>query len=199
LDLNKELVFEGADRSTLHGFAAWKPDAQTVAAHSADFEKNLRAFTEDLYKAANEKIPSDIPNLVAAIYVPEKGVFFSTIPRDDAAKVILGDWDSAPALKSQVGDTGRTGEKYLHAEDGAIYWFEKSQNHHMSPDEAKNWKFPEGTRLAVHGKVKKTGDPRDVGPCTTTIKNPNTPFAFERDPSCAKVVSELGITPITHW
>lgn len=57
-----------------HGFTAWEPDAKTVVAHSADFEKNLRAFAEDLYTAAKEKIASDISNVVATIYVPEKGV-----------------------------------------------------------------------------------------------------------------------------
>ena len=47
--------------------------------------------------------------------------------------------------------------------------------------------------------IKKAGNPRDVGPCTTTTKNLATIFEFERDPSCAKVVSNLGITPITYW
>lgn len=113
--------------------------------------------------------------------------------------MILGDWDSAPALKSQVGEAGRTADNYLHAEDGVIYWFENSQNHHISPDEAKNWKFPEGTRLAVHGKVKVAGNPRDVGPCTTTRKNSGTIFGFEKVPACVKVVSNPVIPSITYW
>lgn len=202
LDLNQEMVIEGGDKLTLHGSTAWKPDAKTVAAYSADFENNLKVFTKDLYWTIPNKSPeaaSRGPNLVAAIYVPGKGVWFSTVPRGDAAKVILGDLDSAPALKSRVGATGRTTEEDLHAEDGAIYWFEKSQNHHMSAEEAKNWKFPEGTRLAVYGQVKKGEDQREVGPCTTTVKNQGTRYEFIRDPSCETVVTGFGITPITHW
>jgi hypothetical protein len=197
LDLNKELVFEGGDKKTLHGFTAWKPDARTVAAHSADFEKNLEDFTQDLYLAAKKKLPSGPINLVAAIYVPEKGVWFSTKPRGDAAKLILGDLDSAPALKSRVNN-GRKVERDVHAEDGTIYWFEKSQNHHMSPDEANNWRFPEGTRLAVYGKVSDYRPEGPVGPCNTDIKYRDT-TAFKRDPTCEAVINMLGITPITHW
>jgi hypothetical protein len=173
------------------------PDARTVAAHSADFEKNLEAFTKDLYVAAKEKLPPGPINLVAAIYVPEKGVWFSTKPRGDAAKLILGDLDSAPALKSRVNN-GRNAERDVHAEDGTIYWFEKSQNHQMSPDEAKNWKFPEGTRLAVYGKVSRDGQEGPIGPCNTIIKYMGT-TSFRRDPTCEAVIGMLGITPITHW
>lgn len=95
-------------------------------------------------------------------------------------------------------NNGRKAERDVHAEDGTIYWFEKSQNHHMSPDEANNWRFPEGTRLAVYGEVSYYRPEGAVGPRNTDIKYIGT-TAFKRDPTCEAVINMLGITPITHW
>jgi hypothetical protein len=50
---------------------------------AAAFGKNLRDFTLDLYYTIRKKSPeasSYAPNLVASLYVPGKGVWFSTIP-----------------------------------------------------------------------------------------------------------------------
>jgi uncharacterized ferredoxin-like protein len=51
----------------------------------------------------------------------------------------------------------------------------------------------------VYGQVKNNGEQRESGPCDTIKKNEGTQYEFDRGPHCEAVITDLGITAITHW
>jgi hypothetical protein len=184
----------GDDGKTFVGELPWKPDNDAIAeAHPyglREFSDNFRTVTRNLW----ENLPASAnnnANLVAAIFVPGKGVWFSSIPHDAGDTLIINDKASAPAWyarSEQVYNevSGGRPPGGLHAEDGAIYQFEKSQGHahSLSAQQAQEWRFPDGTRLAVYGKYDHEDPEGFKGPCRG---------GKSRWPGCMQLITRLNI------
>lgn len=192
----------GNDGKTFVGELPWKPDNDAILERpphgptgAQEFDDNLRRVTQKLWENLPDSANKDA-NLVATLFVPGKGVWFSSIPHGAGDTLIFNDKATAPAWyarSEQVYDGIPGGRRLgdMHAEDGAIYQFEKSQGHSqsLSAQQAQTWKFPVGTRLAVYGKYDSLKPKSFKGPCQG-VDSP-------RQPGCIQLVSRLGIMQIT--
>ncbi|OOQ85984.1 hypothetical protein PEBR_23391 [Penicillium brasilianum] len=186
----------GDDGLTVNGFIPWETKATEMTKSTEDtakFDANLRSVTQRLYDELPLKTKAGGNNIVSSIWVPQKGIYFSSIPRQQAAAKILSDKANAPSWDWQAG-AGRNNEKDLHAEDGAIYNFEiLNPADFADPAKARAWKFPTESRIAVYGKPNGDMDEGFLYPCRNTIKA----GGYVRDPTCDTVVNRMGLTPVS--
>jgi hypothetical protein len=189
----------GNDGKTFGGELPWQPRREEIAVNPEEFDKNLKTVTQKLWENLPVSTNKDA-NMVAALFVPSKGVWFSSIPHDAGDTLIFNDKANAPvwATRSQEAyKDHRFGKsfpgdrklKQIHAEDGAIYLFEKSQDHHttLSPEQIQTWEFPLDTRLAVYGKYRQSDPRADFQEACTGAKG-------NRWPGCSQLLKRLGIT-----
>ncbi|KAL3429252.1 hypothetical protein BDV09DRAFT_200793 [Aspergillus tetrazonus] len=183
----------------------WKlsNDAIRAPADKKTFRQNLRKFAEGIYKRLKDEPRGEVIyvkgyNLVAALFVPDNGIFLSTIPRRSGAEAMAADWKTkAPRLAYATGGR-RNGEEdhpnRFHAEDGAIYTYETEAENGKGLDDV-GLKFPSGTEILVYGKRNSYDtEPGVMPPCSPS--NP-TPGETVRNPSCVEVLYELNIKGIT--
>ena len=154
-------------------------------------KKNSFFFTADSAKTAAkegyENVIEDTPTryktnaqLVAALFVPGKGIYLSSIPKTPTeGKMVLSD---APAWAHWVGS--RQPRDY-HAEDGAMWLFESdlSQNNKLRAGD----EYPRGSTMYVYGHFKpESGNPVPgyQSPCSS---------AATVNPDCTTVLLQLGI------
>jgi hypothetical protein len=126
----------GNDGKTFVGELPWKPDNDAILESpprgrtgAQEFNENLQRVTRKLWENLPDSADKD-SNLVAALFVPGKGVWFSSIPHDAGDTLIFNDKVTAPAWYAQSeqeydGVVGGRRLEDMHAEDGAIYQFEK--------------------------------------------------------------------------
>jgi hypothetical protein len=73
------------------------------------FRQNLREFAEGIYNRLRDELRGEVIygkgyNLVAALFMPNKGIFLSTIPRKSGAEAMAADWKTkAPRLSYATG------------------------------------------------------------------------------------------------
>ncbi|KAL5001736.1 hypothetical protein BDV10DRAFT_182301 [Aspergillus recurvatus] len=193
------------DGKTASGFVDWAPPRSAIAdkADRKIFRQNLRKLAlnvyDKLWKEPNGKVitGSGGYNLVAALYVPNKGVFLSTIPRENGAKAMVANWKAKAPKLHYATDGRRNGdsdsENRFHAEDGVIYEYEKRTGSKSLEEESPL--FPSGTEMLVFGKRDRNDLTAGVvPPCEG--KNP-MPGQVVRSPSCEEVLGELHIKAIT--
>ncbi|KAL2824447.1 hypothetical protein BJY01DRAFT_256463 [Aspergillus pseudoustus] len=179
----------------VRGRVHWKPPAGLTVNNPQAFRRSLLSLTEQVYKGPQVKdivIDRRGYNLVAALYVPERGVYLSTIPRGKAADDIIDDWKTmAPRLYAEtrglrVSPTkDPTDPQRLHAEDGVIYQYEKSVSHRKP----EGHQLPEGSGMFVYGKRGGFDEqPGEVSPCLPGGK---------RQRACDVVLWDLGFN--TKW
>ena len=186
----------GDDGLTMQGFIPWTTKATEMTKSPADIEKfnaNLRSVTRRLYDELPLKAKAGGNNVLASIWVPEKGIYFSSIPRDKAAETILSDKANAPSW-NWATDGNRNTKRDLHAEDGAIYNFETlNPADFQDPAKAATWKFPTETRVAVYGLPNADMKEGYLTPCMSRVKKDG----YIRDPTCWQVVTRMNITPVS--
>ncbi|KAL4815478.1 hypothetical protein BDW67DRAFT_185753 [Aspergillus spinulosporus] len=192
------------DKETVSGVVEWDLPVSAVRAPAdkKTFRQNLRKFAEGIYKTLMDEPKGKVIdkkgyNLVAVLFVPKEGIFLSTIPRKSGAKAMEADWKTkAPRLEYATDGRRNGDEKHpnkFHAEDGAIYTYEKESGSRSLDD--IGLKFPTGTEILVYGKRDHHDkDPKVVPPCS-----PDNPLPGEivRNPSCIEVLYELNIKSIT--
>ncbi|KAL4915010.1 hypothetical protein BDW62DRAFT_204099 [Aspergillus aurantiobrunneus] len=173
----------GRGGTTLYGHVNWKP------AEGEQAGPKLRYFTERLFrdiKREDEDVAPDGNTLLAALYVPNRGVFLSTTARDGAADDIVDTFRSdAPGLYRVTEgrrNAIRGAPNAVHVEDSVIYRYEQR---YKTPE----GRLPEGSMMAIFGQYEKNGTPQVVVPC----KGRRQFVAVQRNPSCEKVVNNLGI------
>lgn len=195
-NVNHVVTKVGDDGLTVNGFIPWTTKATEMTKTPEDiakFDKNLRAVTYRLWDELPLKTKAGGNNVVASIWVPQKGIYFSSIPREQAAAKILSDKGNAPSWDFQAG-AGRNTDRDLHAEDGAIYNFETlNPADFADPAKAKAWKFPTDSRIAVYGKPNQNMDDGFLTPCTSKVKT----GGYVRDPTCQEVVTRMNLTPVS--
>ncbi|MCJ1419641.1 hypothetical protein MMC32_005997 [Xylographa parallela] len=124
--------------------------------------------------------------LMAALYVPQKGVYLCSLPDGPALALIKNTGAAqAPALWSQI--RSREPSLKIHAEDCAAYLYESSLTTKLAPGA----RYPAGSYIAVHGWYEAlTGVNKDkgrpVGLCTSAAKHPV-------NPTCTAVFRALGV------
>ncbi|RDW81488.1 uncharacterized protein DSM5745_05045 [Aspergillus mulundensis] len=192
----------GKDRQTRSGLADWRPENAlrnenegAERALSKRFNRSLGDFAKRVYEGlksdgADPAWATRGYNLVAALYIPGRGVRVSTIPRGDAAKLLLDNFqDRAPGLY-RVTRGGRTANypNNPHAEDGVVYQeeaqrFRENDGVLSGADDT----FPEGSRVAVYGswRFEEVGQEALIRPCQGKEK--------ARVVGCERALKELGI------
>jgi hypothetical protein len=186
----------GDDGLTVNGFIPWAVKATEMTKTPEDiarFNKNLRSVTQRLYHELPVKTKAGGNNVLATIWVPQKGIYFSSIPREQAAAQILAGKANAPSWDWQAG-AGRNTDRDLHAEDGAIWNFENlNPADFADPAKAQVWKFPTESRISVYGKPNQNMDEGFLTPCKTKVKGDG----YVRDPTCEEVVTRMNLTPVS--
>lgn len=130
---------------------------------------------------------------MASIWAPQKGIYFSSIPREQAATKIVSDKANAPSWNWQAG-AGRDTQRDLHAEVGAIYNFEVLiPATFEDPAKARAWVFPTESRIAVYGEPNQNMDEGFLYPCKNTIKGDG----YVQDPTCDTVVTRMNLSPVS--
>ncbi|KAJ0413159.1 hypothetical protein BJY00DRAFT_320067 [Aspergillus carlsbadensis] len=197
--MDKPYLREPGDKMA-HGWVDWKPPYALAQAHPQAFRRSLLSLTKRLYdglQAEGRVIGPGGHNLVAALYVPERGVFLSTTPRGKAADDLLADWrTAAPRLYAQTGGrrvspTTNPGDpQRLHAEDGVIYRFEKNVQHRGYEGEQIK-----GSRIFVYGKRGGYDqEPGEVRPCAPDLNFNTGQTSTGRNPSCDQVLFHLDVS-----
>ncbi|KAL3477175.1 hypothetical protein BJX99DRAFT_257650 [Aspergillus californicus] len=188
------------DGKTAYGFVNWQPpvaELRTMRGQLA-FRRSIRSLAkrvyEGLWRDNGVTIQNPGTNLVAALHVPGKGVYLSTIPRGDRAVAIIADWEHvAPKLNHAAGfrDSTQDGPNRLHAEDGAIYHCEflTKESGQTIPGST----FPGHTSIIVFGKrtTADDGHAHVVPPCNDR-RNPSRTWP------CENALRQLGIHKITN-
>lgn len=130
--------------------------------------------------------------IVAALWVQKVGVYLATQPhgtlsggRFTAQAAFDGMCKaSAPVLWHQVADRTKTGNTKWHAEDAAMYFYESEQH-------PSGLKYP-SSLMVTFGRYDTTvKQPGFVPPCGGPSSE-----SGKLNPSCKKVLSELGISTI---
>lgn len=116
--------------------------------------------------------------LMAALYIPNYGIFLCSIPQPAAKKYITANAAvDAPALWARIKD--RTPSGSAHSEDGAAFRYEKSLKTKLAATDH----YPVGSVIRVYGSFKgKTPDFQPL--CSTGSKI---------DPACSPVFTSLGV------
>ncbi|KAL4948795.1 hypothetical protein BDW69DRAFT_188937 [Aspergillus filifer] len=175
------------DDLTAFGHIKWAPaEGQELGISLNTLAKRL--WTE--LEGADKKLIPDNNNLLAALYVPERGIFLSTTPRYKAAEGIIEDWkDRAPGLYRATGGQRvqqRGHKQALHVEDGVIYRYELM---HPTPQ----GKLPSGSTVAIYGSTVKGKDPNVVPACSGGQRSDGIRF-----PACSLALNRLGIGTVTR-
>jgi hypothetical protein len=136
---------------------------------------NLGWKRNDMYRLAREGYEQVVAatqqpnNLVAALWIPERGVYLGSIPHDGGQTAFSQNAPtSAPRLWGLIEDRtrdfrgGATGsESIYHAEDMAMYWFEDRQQPQVITGH-----YPEFSFMAVYGKKATDAQLSNQQPCT---------------------------------
>jgi hypothetical protein len=143
-------VFFGYTTPTLEGKTPKPKDIQNIAKQGWDY-------------IIKEKIRHSSILVVAAVYVPGKGVFLGTIPTPTggAEAKFEQELQSYTLLATLLGNRRiKGGTSKYHAEDAAMWYaFEKGAV-------GANDRFPPGSTMAVFGSRKKLGSPGEpMKPC----------------------------------
>ncbi|KAL4936533.1 hypothetical protein BDV06DRAFT_227806 [Aspergillus oleicola] len=177
------------DFSTASGHLRWAP------AEEQDVAPTLTNLAKRLYhelKVSDSQMFVEGGDIVGALYVPERGVFLSTTPRDDAARRIVSDFkEKAPGLyKATNGRRSRFRgtPNALHVEDGVIYKYETFDDSYRIQEGGE---FPGGSTLAMYGAYTKNGKDQHVVPCKGAKAGEQN-----RYPSCKTVLQRLKISVV---
>lgn len=131
------------------------------------------------------------PLLVAVLYVPgttaqNHKIYASTVPRDSRKNTMVSDRQKATAWYAQTRTLKSTKQDDVtipfHAEDAAYFNFET-----LNPD-SKRTRYPLGSTLAVWGRFDGQAE-------AGTEQKPCGDYPL-RDPSCAVVANNLGVTTV---
>ncbi len=157
------------------GTATWKKQIGNIFGSATAAKARVAALEgyEDVMKKVNSDYKKE-DTLVAALYIPNKGIYLCSIPKKPTMDKM--DRDDAPAWAARVSP--RT---HYHAEDGAEWLYEKDRSSKLGAADD----YPEGSTIYVYGhfKDKDSGRPDYQPLCTTKV-----------DPSCHTVATRLGIT-----
>ncbi|KAI9722635.1 MAG: hypothetical protein M1812_001566 [Candelaria pacifica] len=160
------------------GTATWKQTIGNIfgSATAAKAKEKAKEGYEDVMKKVNSDYKNE-DTLVAALYVPNKGIYLSSIPKKPTMDKM--DPKDAPAWAARVSP--RTN---YHAEDAVEWLYEKDRSSKLSATD----KYPAGSTMYVYGHFKddKTGKAGTAGYqsfCSQSVT-----------PSCTTVAQDLGIT-----
>ncbi|KAL4963766.1 uncharacterized protein BDV14DRAFT_201494 [Aspergillus stella-maris] len=172
---------------TASGHIKWSP-AQGEAVGPA-----LSALAKRLHSAlevSDREMVEKGNNIVGALYVPERGIFISTVPRKDGADTLVANFkEKAPGLYRATNgrrNNVRGSPNAVHVEDGVIYKFESSPEGYRINEGNQ---FPAGSTLAMYGAYGPGKPKHQPVPCQGM-----QPFVpVQRSPSCKTVLQRLGI------
>ncbi|PVI03008.1 hypothetical protein DM02DRAFT_726793 [Periconia macrospinosa] len=179
----------GAD--TYYGRQGWPATKQTIT------DQELYWSARDAYDAIKKKGPTS-PILVAALFVPAKGVWFGTIPRGDRAAATMKEKleQRAPVLNSYIGEktiiNTEKSQTLYHAEDMAMY-YALANGAGTGPE----GKFPIGSRILNYGIIERRGYPWQLHPCdhdTAEANKQDPKFPGNTRPDCASTIDKMQIT-----
>lgn len=187
---------------TFIGYINIPPFRQPDLALAKSLAKNF--YIRQVKGKCRRQEGSKNPELVAALVVPSKGVFYSSIPDGPALGWLRQNGQSlAPLHDGASGGRGNGNGGIWHAEDSAAYQYEKA---FRPPGPA----YPPGSYMAVYGRMASTtktnklltqeqdqreltqeevedSTERDRPPCRTAARD--MPAGQE----CVAVLSRLGI------
>ncbi|KAF1967785.1 hypothetical protein BU23DRAFT_572940 [Bimuria novae-zelandiae CBS 107.79] len=181
-----------------HGLRSIIPTLFPRAGSQQSSSDECEAFDEDMHTPAETSIPRQKKAwdqahkkrptsilLVAALYVPDHGVYFGTIPHRDgedkfneecASFTVL--WDGLKEERKLKGNTGS--QQLYHAEDAAMLYAFKKGAFGDGP------KFPPGSMMVTFGEKSARGTtPQRVAACSKGNSNIL--------PDCNQVLSYMGI------
>lgn len=143
--------------------------------------KLLQIATE-AYKEIANKHP-----LVAALYVPDEGVYLGTIPHGDGMSKMKAECpNTAPVLWELLGDrtlNDKTKSPSLyHAEDAAMWYAYKKRA------VASSKRFPAGSMMLTYGNIGGGGQATKVPACNENSKS-------NIDPHCQQTMKSMNISP----
>jgi cell division septation protein DedD len=149
--------------------------------------KDLVSMAKEAYNQIMAKHPG-LTILVAALYVPNKGVYLGTVVHGAGeAKMKTEAPKSAPALWEILGDRvilkKEKSQTLFHAEDAAMWYAYKK-----GAVPAKSL-FPSGTILTTWGKVVGGGQATYIAPCSKESDS-------NIEENCTKVLKVMRVTPV---
>jgi hypothetical protein len=155
----------------------------------------IQAYNQLLQEENYNFIVDDAFNytlIVASLYVPSKGFFLGSQPHTGTfVSVHVPVMTQAPNWWSIVRHRDHL---YLHAEDTAMYWFERNQTTEL----VAGMEYPKGSYMAVYGHFGEHGMPGSAhyrrGDEAASEQNPcGSSGNAGIDPSCFDTLRTLGI------
>ncbi|KAF9697433.1 hypothetical protein EKO04_005085 [Ascochyta lentis] len=149
--------------------------------------KDLVAIAKESYNQITAKHPG-LTILVAALYVPNKGVYLGTVVHDDGeAKMKAEAPISAPVLWEVLSEREtidpKKSQTLFHAEDAAMWYAYKKGA------VTKTSKFPQGSIITTWGKIPGGGQATYIEPCSESTGS-------NIRENCKKTLSILGPRPV---
>jgi hypothetical protein len=148
-----------------------------------------RSDIRQLAKAGYEQVVAatgQANNMVAALFVPERGVYLGSIPHDGGQAAFAQDAPNhAPGLWGRIEGREYTrdatgNESKYHAEDMAMFWYEDRQQ-----PQVIRGRYPEFSYMVVYGKKPNDRRADYQDPC-------GGPYARIR-PNCMAVLRDLNV------
>jgi hypothetical protein len=199
--VNKEVALVAKREVTISDFSKWGQGRDELGTTWSGYVKepknsgwntdSIDAYTVRAYDAS-QCGPNPLPVLVAALWVPGVGVYLGSIPHgkmrnsgDMSAQVGFDGMlrGQAPILWEQVRDRTAVNTSKYHAEDMAMYMYEKLEK-------PRGPGYPPNSYMIVYGQYDKNDKVGPKPPCT----GPTSPGSDGINPSCKTTLRNLGIT-----
>jgi hypothetical protein len=167
----------------------WFPDQKMTITNEELFWSAKDAYNNIMARSS----PSSVV-LVAALFVPGRGIYFGTIPRDAGVDKFKTECEAqAKHLWQVIGgkkiiDTNKS-QTLWHAEDAAMFWATRQAQIQGS--------FPGNAKLLNYGRINNNGQAVQIPSCDTqTAKdklNRLANFPGNTGPDCAGNVLEMNV------